>query len=68
MNEVEELALDSLATGGPKEVLTEQANNNPEVPSVEPSAISEEKKNETPVNEGCSQHFIIWRRKYRKCR
>lgn len=50
MNEVEELALDSLATGGPKEVLTEQANNNPEVPSVEPSAIPEEKKNEAPVN------------------
>lgn len=31
MNETEELALDTVPTGGPKEVLTEQANNNPEV-------------------------------------
>ena len=48
MNETEELALETVATGGPKEVLTEQANNDPEIPesiSVEPSPNSEEKKN-----------------------
>ena len=44
MNEIEKLALASLGKGGPEEVLTEQANNDPEVPSVEPSAIPEEKK------------------------
>ena len=50
MNEIEELALASLGKGGPEEVLTEQANNDPEVPSVEPLPIPEEKKNETPVD------------------
>ena len=35
MNEVEELALESVASGGPKEVLTEEANNNPDVPEVD---------------------------------
>ena len=48
MNETEELALETVATGGPKEVLTEQANNDPEIPEsipVEPSPNPEEKKN-----------------------
>ena len=48
MNEVEELALDSVASGGPKEVLTEQANNNPDVPEVDPvdtSALPKETVN-----------------------
>lgn len=52
MNELEELALDSVATGGPKEVLTEQANNNPDVPQVDPvePSASPEKKSQDPVN------------------
>ena len=49
MNELEELALDSVATGGPKEVLTEQANNNPDIPKVDPVEPnpSPEKKSQT---------------------
>jgi len=52
MNELEELALDSVATGGPKEVLTEQANNNPDIPEVDPvePGPSPEKKSQDPVS------------------
>jgi len=52
MNELEELALDSVATGGPKEVLTEQANNNPDIPKVDPvePGPSPEKKSQDPVD------------------
>ena len=54
MNEVEELALDSVATGGPEEVLTEQANNNPDVPKVDPvetTALPEETPQNPVINE-----------------
>jgi|21_taG_2_1085346.scaffolds.fasta_scaffold07510_1 hypothetical protein len=48
MNEVEELALDSVASGGPEEVLTEQANNNPDVPEVDPVDTTALPKEDTP--------------------
>jgi len=54
MNEVEELALDSVASGGPEEVLTEQANNNPDVPEVDPvetTALPEETPQDPVINE-----------------
>jgi len=53
MNETEQLALETIPTGGPKEVLTEQATNDPEIPegiSVEPSPNPEETV-ETVVDE-----------------
>ena len=50
MNETEELALDTVPTGGPKEVLTEQANNNPEVQVSEALPL--------PAEESRQQHLV----------